>query len=79
MLVTLLPIVTLVSPEQPLNASSPMLVTLLGISMLLSPEQDPKAPTAILNTPLGIMVFLQPAINVLLRVSIMALQLFLLS
>ena len=39
MLVTLLGIVMLVSPEQPLNADSPILVTLLGIVMLVSPSQ----------------------------------------
>ena len=35
MLVTLLPITTLVRPEQAENAFSPMLVTLLGIVILV--------------------------------------------
>ena len=37
MFVTLLPIVTLVSPLQPEKASCPMLVTLFGIVTLVSP------------------------------------------
>ena len=36
---TPVPIVTFVSPVQPLNASYPILVTLLGISMLVRSEQ----------------------------------------
>jgi len=40
MLVTLLPIVTLVRPEQLLNALLPMLVTLLGIVTLVRPESS---------------------------------------
>ena len=40
MLVTPLPIVTLVSPLQYANAPSPMLVTLSGIVMLVSPVQQ---------------------------------------
>ena len=40
MLVTLLPIVTLVKPEQPKKAQFPMLVTLLGIVTLVKPEQS---------------------------------------
>ena len=43
MLVTLLPIVTLVSPEQPSNAPYPMLVTLLGITTLVRPVQPENA------------------------------------
>jgi hypothetical protein len=39
MLVTPLPIVTLVRPEQLRNALFPMLVTLLGIVKLVRPEQ----------------------------------------
>ena len=39
MLVTLLPIVTLVRPVQPLNALFSMLVTLSGIVTLVSPVQ----------------------------------------
>ena len=42
MLVTLPPIVTLVSPVQPEKASSPMLVTLSGIVMLVSLVQPEK-------------------------------------
>ena len=40
MLVTLLGIVTLVSPLQPEKAIEPMLVTLSGIVMLVSPLQS---------------------------------------
>ena len=40
MLVTLLPIVTEVRPEQPENAYCPMLVTLLGIVIEVRPEQS---------------------------------------
>ena len=43
MLVTLLGIVMLVSPEQPSNAPQPMLVTLSGIVMLVKPLQPEKA------------------------------------
>ena len=39
MLVTPSPIVTLVSPLQPLNADAPMLVTLFPIVTLVSPLQ----------------------------------------
>ena len=39
MLVTELPIVTLVSPLQPENAEDPMLVTEFGIVTLVSPLQ----------------------------------------
>ena len=48
MLVTLLPIVTLVSPLQPLKAEVPMLVTLLPIVTLVSPLQPLKAEVPIL-------------------------------
>ena len=40
MLVTLVPIVTLVRPVQYMNASAPMLVTLLGIVTLVRPVQS---------------------------------------
>ena len=50
MLVTLLGITTLVSPEQPQNAEYPMLVTLLEISMLFSPEQSTNAASGIFFT-----------------------------
>ena len=39
MLVTLLPMVTLVKPVQPKNAERPMLVTLFGMVTLVKPEQ----------------------------------------
>ena len=42
MLVMLSGIVTLVKPEQPENAESPMLVTLSGIVTLVNPEQPQK-------------------------------------
>ena len=50
MLVTLLGIVTLVSPLQPKNASLPMLVTLLGIVTLVSPLQPKNASLPMLVT-----------------------------
>ena len=56
-----------------------MLVTLLGMLIDVSPEQLKKADEPMLVTLLGITVFLQPKIKVLEDVSIMALQLFLLS
>ena len=40
MLVTPLPMVTLVRPSQFLNADTPMLITLSGIVILVSPEQS---------------------------------------
>ena len=43
MLVTLLPMVTLVRPVQPENAQPPMLVTLFGIVTLVSPVQSENA------------------------------------
>ena len=45
MLVTLLGIVTEVSPEQPRNASRPMLITLSGMVIEVSPEQPENAPS----------------------------------
>ena len=48
-LVTLLPIVTLVSP-QPMNALSPMPVTLLGIVTLVRSVQPKKALPPMLTT-----------------------------
>ena len=42
MLVTLLPISTLVRPEQPENAEYPMLVTLSGISTLVRRPEQPQ-------------------------------------
>jgi hypothetical protein len=79
MLVTLLPIVTDVRPEQLWKAEEPMLVTLSGIEMDVRPEQFWKAYLPMLVTLLGITVFLHPAINILEAVSTIALQPFLLS
>ena len=56
-----------------------MRITLLGISMLSMLSQPKNAQLPMLTTLLGMNVFIQPAINVLLLVTIMALQLFLLS
>ena len=53
MLVTLLPITTLVRPEQLLNAELPMLVTLLGIVTLVSPGQYSNAFSPTLVSVLG--------------------------
>ena len=58
---------------------SPMLFTEFGIVIEARLEQPEKAAYPILVTEFGITVFLHPAINVLDSVSIMALQLFLLS
>ena len=60
------------------NASFPIVVTLLGISMLVRP-QPLNASSPIVVTLLGITVFLQPKKSVFVAVSIIALQLFLLS
>ena len=79
MLVTLLGITIDVRLEQFWKAYSPMLVTLLGIVMEVRPEQYSKAPSPMLVTLLGITVFLHPITRVFVAVSIMALQLFLLS
>ena len=54
MLVTLLPIVTLVSLMQSSNAISPMLVTLFGIVTLESKRQPLNADSPMLVTILGI-------------------------
>ena len=64
----------LVRPKHQENAASPIEVTELGISMLVRPEHPSNAELPIEVTELGITVFLQPAINLLLAVSIMALQ-----
>ena len=79
MLVTLLGIVIDVSLLQLEKASFPMLVTLLGIVIEVRPEQLRKARSPMLVTLLGITVFLQPVTSVFVVVSIIALQLFLLS
>ena len=51
-----------------------MLVTLLGMMMEVRPVQYAKAISPMLVTLLGMTVFLQPTTNVLLLVSIIALQ-----
>ena len=56
MLVTLLPIVTLVKPEQYRKALYPMLVTLLGIVILVRAEQPEKAYFPMLVTLLGMVI-----------------------
>ena len=75
MVVTELGMLMLVSPEQPENASSPMEVTELGMLMLVRLEQPENASSPMEVTELGMAVFMQPAINVLVAVSIIALQL----
>ena len=52
-----------------------MLVTELGMVMEVRPLQPLKASLPMLVTELGMVVFLHPAINSLVEVSIMALQL----
>ena len=54
-----------------------MLVTLSGITMLVKELQPENALLTMLVTLSGIIVFLHPAINVLVDVSFIALQLFL--
>ena len=54
-----------------------MEVTELGMVILFSPVQPEKAELPMEVTELGMVVFLQPATNVLLAVSMIALQLFL--
>ena len=51
MLVTLFGRVTVVKPEQPLKACTPMLVTLLGMVMEVKPEQQKKASVDIDTVP----------------------------
>ena len=77
MLVTEFGIVTLIRPEQPENAPSPMLVTEFGIVTLIRPEQPENAPSPMLVTEFGMVVFLHPAISVFNTVSTIALQSFL--
>ena len=69
----------LVKLLQPEKAELPMLVTLFGIVMLVKLLQPWKAKLPMLVTVLGITVFLQPAIKVFDDISIIALQLSLLS
>jgi len=54
MLVTPLPIVTLVKPVQPENAKPPILVTLLGIVILVKPLQPENTAPPMLVTLFGI-------------------------
>ena len=77
--VTELGILTLISDVQPEKAPLPMEVTELGMEMLVREEQPEKARSPMEVTVFGMMVLLQPNIRVLLLVSMMALQLFLLS
>ena len=56
-----------------------MLVTPAGISILVKPSHSSNALFPMLVTPAGILLDLHPRINVLLPVSIIALQLSLLS
>ena len=75
MLVTLFGNVSSVKPLQSLKAEFPMLVTLLGNVSLIKPLQPSKALSPMLLTLLGMTLFLHPAINVLVSVSIIELQL----
>jgi uncharacterized membrane protein HdeD (DUF308 family) len=58
-----------------INASFPILVTLLGVVIEVRLLHQPNASLPMLVTLLGIIVDAHPAINVLLLVSIIALQL----
>lgn len=68
-------ITTEVKPVQP-KGSHPNSVTELGMVIDVKPVQPNKAKSPIDVTELGIVVVLQPKINLLLEVSIIALQLF---
>ena len=57
------------------NAPTWMELTELGIVILDNPEQPTNAPVPIVVIEFGMTVFMQPVINVLLDVSMMALQL----
>ena len=59
MLVTPLPIVTLVKTPQPVKADSPMLVTLSGMVMLVKP-QELKAELPMLVTLSGMVTLVKP-------------------
>ena len=74
MLVTELGIVTLVRPEQYLNAPSPILFTEFGIVTLVRLEQTENAKPPMLVTEFGIKEFIHPAIKVFEAVSMIALQ-----
>ena len=60
---------------QQMKAPSPMLATLAGNVSSVKPLQPLKALNTILDTLLGMKLFLHPAINVLVSVSIIELQL----
>jgi len=75
MLLTLLGNVSSVKPLQSQKAASPMLVTPFGNVSSVKPLQPSKAPYPMLVTLLGMTLFLHPAINVLVSVSIIELQL----
>ena len=79
MLVTLSGMLTEVREKQLEKAEMSMLVTLSGIVIEVREVQPPKATQPILVTLSGITVFLHPAISVFVAVSMIALQLFLLS
>lgn len=66
---------TVLIPEQPMKAIQPMETTEIGIVTDDNPEQPAKAPLPIAVIELGIIVFLHPAINSLVELSIIALQL----
>lgn len=74
-LVTLFGMLTEIKPVHSEKAPPPILVTLFGMVIDVRPEQPEKAPPPMLVTLLGIVVFLHPNINVLVEVSIIALQL----
>lgn len=78
-LVTLSGIITEARDVQPLNAEPPILVTPSGITTDSRDLQPIKAPAPIFLTLSGITVSLHPTIRVFEDVSIIALQLFLLS
>jgi hypothetical protein len=67
--------VTDVKPSQPEKEDSPMLVTLFGMVTEVKPSQPEKALFPMLVTLFGITDELEPTINVLVAVSIIALQL----
>ncbi len=64
-----------VRPLQPEKAEPPMLVSPSGSVMEARPVQPLKAPSPMLVTPTGMAVDLHPNINVLVDVSMIALQL----
>lgn len=76
MLFTLYGMLIDVRLEQSLNAHSPMLDTLSGMWKDVRPILPSKALFSMLVTLSGMTVFLHPTINLLVEVSMMALQLF---